>query len=237
MTDKLHDTTQPPNVRVIGRIRIGCSLQNSGLSSTQRRSLRMGRTRELDLWLRPALAPRDRSLVTTSALIASGQVAQITYHLGRAMDNGLTASEAGEIVTHIAFYAGWPNASQQRQSSKMFSKNARTEEFPIKTWNENEIAISRPRTTCMFRRSGTTGRRTELRHGSGPWLWMEIFTSVPTAVSRPVGTKRPCSNRQGESPLPVWPKRLLLWMLRRAHKQISTLLTARSTATARTSLP
>lgn len=63
-----------------------------------------------DLWLRPALAPRERSLVTVSALIAAGQVAQITYHLGRAMDNGLTASEAGEIVTHIAFYAGWPNA-------------------------------------------------------------------------------------------------------------------------------
>jgi len=63
-----------------------------------------------DLWLRPALAPRDRSLVTVSALIAAGQVAQITYHLGRALDNGLTAIEAGEVVTHIAFYAGWPNA-------------------------------------------------------------------------------------------------------------------------------
>jgi 4-carboxymuconolactone decarboxylase len=63
-----------------------------------------------DLWLRPALAPRDRSLVTVSALIAAGQLAQIPYHLGRAMDNGLTASEAGEIVTHIAFNAGWPNA-------------------------------------------------------------------------------------------------------------------------------
>lgn len=63
-----------------------------------------------DLWLRPALAPRDRSLVTVSALIAAGQVEQIPYHLGRAMDNGLTASEAGEIVTHIAFYAGWPSA-------------------------------------------------------------------------------------------------------------------------------
>jgi 4-carboxymuconolactone decarboxylase len=63
-----------------------------------------------DLWLRPALAPRDRSLVTVSALIASGQVAQITYHLNRAMDNGLTQPEASEIVTHIAFYAGWPNA-------------------------------------------------------------------------------------------------------------------------------
>jgi 4-carboxymuconolactone decarboxylase len=63
-----------------------------------------------DLWLRPALAPRDRSLVTVSALIASGQIAQITYHLNRAMDNGLTQPQASEVVTQIAFYAGWPNA-------------------------------------------------------------------------------------------------------------------------------
>lgn len=63
-----------------------------------------------DLWLRPELAPRDRSLVTVSALIASGQFAQITYHLNRAMDNGLTQQQAGEVVTHLAYYAGWPNA-------------------------------------------------------------------------------------------------------------------------------
>ena len=63
-----------------------------------------------DLWLRPALVPRDRSLVTVSALIASGQVAQITYHLNRAMDNGLTQPQASEVLTHIAFYVGWPNA-------------------------------------------------------------------------------------------------------------------------------
>jgi 4-carboxymuconolactone decarboxylase len=63
-----------------------------------------------DLWLRPALAPRDRSLVTVSALIASGQVAPITYHLNRAMDNGLTKEQASEAVTHLAFYSGWPNA-------------------------------------------------------------------------------------------------------------------------------
>jgi hypothetical protein len=50
------------------------------------------------------------SLVTVSGLIASGQVAQITYHLNRAMDNGLTQEQAGEVVTHLAFYAGWPNA-------------------------------------------------------------------------------------------------------------------------------
>jgi len=62
-----------------------------------------------DLWLRPDLAPRDRSLVTVSALIASGQVAQITYHLNKAMDNGLTQEQGAEVVTHLAFYAGWPN--------------------------------------------------------------------------------------------------------------------------------
>lgn len=63
-----------------------------------------------DLWLRPDLAPRDRSLATVSALIASGQVGQIGFHLNRAMDNGLTQTEAGEVLTHLAFYAGWPNA-------------------------------------------------------------------------------------------------------------------------------
>jgi len=63
-----------------------------------------------DLWLRPGLAPRDRSLVTVAALVATGQVAQIPYHLNRAMDNGLTQAQAGEAITHLAFYTGWPNA-------------------------------------------------------------------------------------------------------------------------------
>src|SRR6266487_7038238 len=63
-----------------------------------------------DLWLRPDLAPRDRSLVTVSALIATGQVAQMPYHLNRAMNNGLTQAEASEAIAHLAFYVGWPNA-------------------------------------------------------------------------------------------------------------------------------
>ncbi|MGD0696681.1 MAG: carboxymuconolactone decarboxylase family protein [Terriglobia bacterium] len=69
-------------------------------------------TRDLlfrDLWLRPALTPRDRSLVTVSALIASGQVVQVTHHLNRAMDNGLTKPQASEVLRQLAFYAGWPN--------------------------------------------------------------------------------------------------------------------------------
>nr|WP_237180225.1 carboxymuconolactone decarboxylase family protein [Rhodoplanes sp. Z2-YC6860] len=62
-----------------------------------------------DLWLRPDLAPRDRSLITVSALIATGQVAQMPYHLIRALDNGLTQAEAAEAIAHLAFYTGWPN--------------------------------------------------------------------------------------------------------------------------------
>jgi len=62
-----------------------------------------------DLWLRPDLAPRDRSLVTVSALVATGQVAQMPYHLNRAMDNGLTQAQAAEALTQLAFYVGWPN--------------------------------------------------------------------------------------------------------------------------------
>ena len=63
-----------------------------------------------DLWRRPDLAPRDRSLVTISALIATGQLQQFASHLNRAMDNGLTQEQAGELITHAAFYAGWPDA-------------------------------------------------------------------------------------------------------------------------------
>ena len=62
-----------------------------------------------DLWLRPGLAPRDRSLVTVSALVASGQVAQLTGHVNIGMNNGLTQAEIAEALTHLAFYVGWPN--------------------------------------------------------------------------------------------------------------------------------
>jgi len=79
-----------------------------------------------DLWLRPDLAPRDRSLVTVSALIASGQVAQMPYHLNRAMDNGLTREQAGEVLTHLAFYVGWPNVfSALPVAKEVFEKRPR----------------------------------------------------------------------------------------------------------------
>ena len=63
-----------------------------------------------DLWLRPDLTPRDRSLVTISDLIATGQFGQLPGHLVRALNNGLTQTETSEVISHLAYYGGWPNA-------------------------------------------------------------------------------------------------------------------------------
>ena len=76
-----------------------------------------------DLWVRPDLAPRDRSLVTISALIATGQVAQLTGHIPIGMNNGLTQPEIAEAMTHLAFYVGWPNVfSAMPVAKEVFEK-------------------------------------------------------------------------------------------------------------------
>lgn len=63
-----------------------------------------------DVWERPQLAKRDRSLVTVAALIAMNRPDQLRSHFARARDNGVTQEELIETITHMAFYAGWPNA-------------------------------------------------------------------------------------------------------------------------------
>jgi 4-carboxymuconolactone decarboxylase len=63
-----------------------------------------------DVWNRPGLAARDRSLITVAALIAGGDAEQLRFHLGRAKENGVTETELIEAITHLAFYAGWPKA-------------------------------------------------------------------------------------------------------------------------------
>jgi 4-carboxymuconolactone decarboxylase len=79
-----------------------------------------------DLWLRPDLTPRDRSLVTISALIANGQVAQLTGHIPIGMNNGLTQPEIAEAITHLAFYVGWPNVFSAMPVAKdVFEKRSR----------------------------------------------------------------------------------------------------------------
>jgi len=63
-----------------------------------------------DVWERPGLSKRDRSLITVSALIALNRTEQLPFHLERGLANGLTRAELVEAITHLAFYSGWPTS-------------------------------------------------------------------------------------------------------------------------------
>ncbi|HEX3761951.1 MAG TPA: carboxymuconolactone decarboxylase family protein [Kofleriaceae bacterium] len=63
-----------------------------------------------DVWERPQLSKRDRSLITCAALIATGKTEQMSFHFPRAIENGVTQDELIEMITHLAFYIGWPGA-------------------------------------------------------------------------------------------------------------------------------
>ena len=71
-----------------------------------------------DIWERPGLSKRDRSLITVAALIALYRTDQLRGHIGRALDNGVTKDEIGEVITHMAFYAGWPTAANAVRVAK-----------------------------------------------------------------------------------------------------------------------
>lgn len=64
-----------------------------------------------DVWERPGLSPRDRSLVTVASLIALYRTNELPFHLKKALDNSVTKEELIEVITHLAFYSGWPTAS------------------------------------------------------------------------------------------------------------------------------
>ncbi|MCB1833637.1 MAG: carboxymuconolactone decarboxylase family protein [Geminicoccaceae bacterium] len=84
-----------------------------------------------DLWRRPGLAPRDRSLATVAALIAMGQAEQLGYHLNRALDAGLSLEEAREVPRHLAYYTGWPRAvSAVTVMGDVFKARAAADEAP-----------------------------------------------------------------------------------------------------------
>ncbi|MCY1021930.1 carboxymuconolactone decarboxylase family protein [Pyxidicoccus sp. MSG2] len=63
-----------------------------------------------DVWERPQLSKRDRSLITCAALVATGKTEQMAFHFPRAIENGVTQEDLVELITHLAFYVGWPNA-------------------------------------------------------------------------------------------------------------------------------
>ena len=64
-----------------------------------------------DVWQRPGLSLRDRSMVTVAALVAMYRIEQLPFHLARALENGVTRDELVELITHLAFYSGWPTAA------------------------------------------------------------------------------------------------------------------------------
>jgi len=63
-----------------------------------------------DVWERPGLSPRDRSLITVASLVALYRTNELAFHIGKALDNGVTRDELIELITHLAFYSGWPTA-------------------------------------------------------------------------------------------------------------------------------
>lgn len=64
-----------------------------------------------DVWKRPQLSPRDRSLITVSSLISLYRTNELGFHIRKALENGVTREEIIEVITHLAFYSGWPTAS------------------------------------------------------------------------------------------------------------------------------
>jgi 4-carboxymuconolactone decarboxylase len=77
-----------------------------------------------EIWERPGLSKRDRSLVTVATLVALYRTEQMGGHMKRAIDNGLTLEELKEAITHIAFYAGWPAAVTGMATAKKLFETA-----------------------------------------------------------------------------------------------------------------
>ncbi|MCS5714584.1 carboxymuconolactone decarboxylase family protein [Herbiconiux sp. CPCC 205716] len=76
-----------------------------------------------DVWNRPELSARDRSLITVAVLAAGGDTAQLEFYLGRAVENGVTEEELIEAITHVTFYAGWPKGmAAMGVAKKVFSE-------------------------------------------------------------------------------------------------------------------
>ena len=78
-----------------------------------------------DIWERKELTKRDRSLTTVAALVALNRPDQLRFHLSRAVENGVKEQELIEVITHLAFYSGWPNAMTAMTIAKeLFQKTA-----------------------------------------------------------------------------------------------------------------
>jgi 4-carboxymuconolactone decarboxylase len=77
-----------------------------------------------DLWERPGLSKRDRSLITVTTLVALYRTNELGFHLRRALENGVTRDELAEVITHLAFYSGWPTAATAAGIAQQVFKDA-----------------------------------------------------------------------------------------------------------------
>ena len=80
-----------------------------------------------DVWKRPGLSPRDRSLITVAALVAGYRTNELPFHLKRALDNGMSKDELIEVITHLAFYSGWPTANSALPIARRVFQETRNE--------------------------------------------------------------------------------------------------------------
>src|SRR5712675_1963833 len=118
-----------------------------------------------DVWKRPDLAPRDRSIVTLAALIARNQTIEMPFHFNLALDNGVKPREISEIITHLAFYAGWGNAmSAIRVAKDVFAaRHVGVDQLPRRVHN----AVAAQRSCRSATKQGRTGTVWLLVSGDG----------------------------------------------------------------------
>ena len=80
-----------------------------------------------EVWERPGLSPRDRSLITVASLVSQYSSHELPFHLKKALDNGVSRNELVELITHLAFYSGWPTASTALAIARQVFEEARAQ--------------------------------------------------------------------------------------------------------------
>ena len=133
-----------------------------------------------ELWKRPGLAPRDRSIVTLAALIARNQTVEMPHYIELALDNGVKPREISEIITHLAFYSGWGNAMAAVAAAKAGLRRARDRRRPA----ARGIAAALCPSTTSRKRSAPTCRR-PVRQGRARRRPVHDRRPVPRPVAAP----------------------------------------------------
>jgi 4-carboxymuconolactone decarboxylase len=129
------------------------------------------------VWNRVGLAKRDRSLITVSALITCGNIAQLKSHFNRALSNGVRPAEIVEIITHLAFFAGWPHAmSSVPVMEQVFSDQGINSKELAQTANAAQPAYDTPADRNAVPRPGGEGLFTSILHAcTGPVVSGELW--------------------------------------------------------------